>query len=904
MLSLSPWRRAPLLLWRRRSVAVVLAVAAAVLAAAAASGPLFVSAATDATLASQLAHGCQQGVGLTSTSADTFHGSNSGPDPLAQQMFDLHTSLRTQVVGTPAHLLPPVRQLYALHLAVTRPGVGGPAAAAYVTVMAKDGALDNVQVLSGSKAGGVKSGVWLADTSAAAAGVKAGDMISITGDVAGLEPVRLPVAGTYRDLQQTVAGPFWCDDLGVIYATGNAPRFPLMLVDAGTAGQLGAALHLDLTDKTSWGVDGAGLDVDEATALDRHLDDVANTLPQAMSDARLAAFQKAFPGTSMDELIAYGGRELTATKFDLATKRARFVSDVLPSTILPITVAAIAVALLLVGGSASFWFERRRREIDVLLAHGVSPSALGLKAVLESAAPVVIGAVGGYFLGNLLVGTLGPSHVVSARATRQAIVVTGVATVVGATCLAVVATMRCSAREQMSAPHRSWLRKLPWDVVIPGAAAGVVATAASNGALATNTEGGAVARIDPVVLVVPLLGFLAATALCARLVVAMLRRVRSRGDRLPNVGWLAWRRITGMPGACALLVGAVGLPTAVGVYGAAVNASVHRTLDDQNHLLIGADVVIDLAGPAKTPPALQGKASLVLRRDHPTLNDTLVSVVGVTPEDFAHNVFWDDAIPGPSVPDLVRRLTDEGPGKPLRAVFSGAAPARSTLRFVEGNADVDVPIDVIATPELLPGAQAGYPVMYVNLAALQRFGTHGTYEFWIRGDADRAEAALNTAGVAHGHVGVADNVTDGSYVQPVSYTFSFLTALVTLAAAVAAGALLLYLDARARSRRLALVLTRRMGLSTAAHLGSIVIELAVTMMVGIAVGVALAVIATVALRARFNVDPGIPPSTVLAWPLAAVVIDALVALVVLVVASFAAHFGSERAKPAEVLRDA
>ena len=84
-----------------------------------------------------------------------------------------------------------------------------------------------------------------------------------------------------------------------------------------------------------------------------------------------------------------------------------------------------------------------------------------------------------------------------------------------------------------------------------------------------------------------------------------------------------------MPAACALLVGAVALPTAVGVYGATVNASVHRTLDDQNHLLIGADVVIDLGGPAKVPASLQGKASLVLRRDHPTLNDTLVSVVGV-----------------------------------------------------------------------------------------------------------------------------------------------------------------------------------------------------------------------------------------------------------------------------------
>ncbi len=898
MLSLAPWRRAPLLLWRRRSVAVVLAVAAAVLAAAAASGPLFVSAATDATLAGQLAKGCQQGVGLTSSAVDLFHGSASGPDPLAQQMFDLHSSVRSKVVGTPAHLQAPVRQLYSMHLAVSKPDASAPA---YVTVMAKDGALDNVAILSGSK---TSPGVWLADTTAAAARAKAGDTISISGDTPGLPPVTLPVAGTFRDLQQVVAGPYWCDDLSVIYASGNSPRFPLMLADTQTAGRLGAALHLDLTDITSWGIDRKGLDVDEATVLSNHLNDVTNTLPQAMSDARLAAFQRAHPGATMDELVAFGGREQTQTRFDLATKRAQFVSDVLPSTILPITIAAIAVALLLVGGSASFWFERRRREVDVLLAHGVSPAALGLKAVLESVVPVLAGAIGGYFLGGLLVATLGPSEVVSARAVRQAVVVTGGATLVGALCIALVAAMRCSARERLSTQHRSWLRKFPWDVVIPGAAAGVVAAASSSGALATNTEGGAVARIDPVVLIVPLLGFLAATALLGRLVVVFLRRVRTRGDRLPNVGWLAWRRVTGMPAACALLIGAVALPTAVGVYGATVNASVHRTLDDQNHLLIGADVVVDLAGPAKVPPSLQGKASLVLRRDHPALNDTLVSVVGVTPDDFAKNVFWDDAVAGPSVPNLIRQLTDEGPGKPLRAIFSGSAPSNSTLHFVEDSSKVDVPVNVVATPELLPGAQAGYPVMFVNLTALKRFGTHGTYEFWARGNPTDITAALNTAGIEYGHVGVANDVTDGSYVQPVSYTFSFLTALVTLAATVAAGALLLYLDARARSRRLALVLTRRMGLRKSAHLGSIVIELAVTMMVGIAAGVGLAVIATEALRSRFNVDPGIPPSTVLAWPLVAVLIDAVVVLVVLVIASFAAHVASERAKPAEVLRDA
>jgi putative ABC transport system permease protein len=359
-----------------------------------------------------------------------------------------------------------------------------------------------------------------------------------------------------------------------------------------------------------------------------------------------------------------------------------------------------------------------------------------------------------------------------------------------------------------------------------------------------------------------------------------------------------------MPGAAALLLGAVALPTAVAVYGATVNTSVHRTLDDQDHLLIGADVVIDLTGPAAVPPALEGHASLVLRRDHPALDDVLVSVVGVDPADFAKNVFWDDAMPGTSIRKLVRQLRDNGPGRPLVGIFSGPIPAHSTLSFVENGSDVHVPVDVVATPPRIPGEQGGYPVLLVDRTALERYTTSGSYEFWIRGNETGAVAALDAAGIAHTHVGAASQVTDGSYVQPVAYTFSFLDALVTLAGAVGAGALLLYLDARARTRRVAYVLTRRMGLSRAAHLTSILIELAATMLAGIAVGVGVAAVATGFLRSRFNVDPGIPPSTVLGWPVHAAVIDVVVVLVVLVLASGAAQWASERAKPAEVLREA
>jgi putative ABC transport system permease protein len=913
MLWLTPWRRAPLLLWHRRPVAMVLAAAACILTAAAASGPLFASSAVDATLAGQLSQGCQQGVALRAGSVDLFGGFASGPDPLAAQMFDLNSTTRLRAVGTLPHVGAPVRELFTEHVHVSLPAAPPGSAGAYVTVMSKTGALDAVDVVD--RAGGTRAtgsvvgpdAVWLADTTATALRARPGDEVAFGAATGQAQPLRLKVTGIFHDLQKTVAPPFWCDDLALIYAKGNTPRFPFVLVDPATAARLGAALKMNVIDETSWPIARSGLDVDEATRLDQQLDETASTLPDAMRAARntaLAGYLRTHPSTTPDPSIEYRVRESAATRFDLPTHRARFVADVLPSTVLPITAAAICVALLLVGGSASFWFERRRREVDVLLAHGVAPWALGVKAMLEACLPVLLGAVAGWGMSGALVRAVGPSHVISARAERLSLLFAAVATGCGVVCIAIVATLRCRRRERSAVRHRRLFTRVPWDVVVPAAVTAVVALLATAGATVSSAEGGAVARIDPVVLVVPLAGFVAATALVARVVAMTLRRLRRRGQRLPNLAWLAWRRITGLPGAAALLLGAVALPTAIGFYGSIVNASVHRTLDDQNRLLIGADLVVDLPEPTAVPAALRDRAALVVRRDHPSLGDLRVSVVAVDPEQFAKTVFWDDAMPGPSVRTLVAKLRDAGPGKPLAGVLSGDPPTGTTLSFVQGDSDIRVPVDIVATAPHLPGAQGGYQILFVNRTAFERVTTTGTYEFWIRGDPATALQALEVAGVTVKYPHDADSVTDGSYVQPVSYTFSFLDAVVTLAGAVGAGALLLYLDARSRARRVAYVLTRRMGFGRLADLASIALELGAVMLAGLVTGVGLAVIATTLLHSRFSVDPTVPPAAVLGWPLGAVLVDGVVVAAVLAIASVSAHWASERADPAEVLREA
>jgi hypothetical protein len=58
------------------------------------------------------------------------------------------------------------------------------------------------------------------------------------------------------------------------------------------------------------------------------------------------------------------------------------------------------------------------------------------------------------------------------------------------------------------------------------------------------------------------------------------------------------------------------------------------------------------------------------------------------------------------------------------------------------------------------------------------------------------------------------------------------------------------------------------------------------------------------LSSRLSVDPQIPPHTVLSYPWRAAAIDACVLLAVIVVATIAAQFASERTPAAEVLREA
>ena len=130
----------------------------------------------------------------------------------------------------------------------------------------------------------------------------------------------------------------------------------------------------------------------------------------------------------------------------------------------PIAGLAALAGLGLVAAAAALWFDRRRREVTLLTVRGVSPAAVGAKAVLELAVPLVVGVAAGVLAAYALVAWLGPSPALelspSAGRPRR------------------TARHRGRGRHRLGGgrdplgrdptPHRgrAWLARLPWELLL------------------------------------------------------------------------------------------------------------------------------------------------------------------------------------------------------------------------------------------------------------------------------------------------------------------------------------------------------------------------------------------------------------------------------------------------------
>jgi putative ABC transport system permease protein len=208
---------------------------------------------------------------------------------------------------------------------------------------------------------------------------------------------------------------------------------------------------------------------------------------------------------------------------------------------------------------------------------------------------------------------------------------------------------------------------------------------------------------------------------------------------------------------------------------------------------------------------------------------------------------------------------------------------------------------------VLPGRRTATPLILVDRDRLptipREAGSGRTSELWTNGAVGPAtRAALEAGARAPAPLEPSDVFTTANFLG-ISWTFGYLSALAVFVGVIAIGGLLLYLEARSRTRVSGYVMARRLGLSRAAHLRSLIVELGLVAVAGLVVGAVLASAAVAVVYRRLDVDPLRPPTPLLDVPWLAVLLTAVVTALVAVAAAAYAQRAADRADPATVLRE-
>ena len=736
------------------------------------------------------------------------------------------------------------------------------------------------------------TGVWLPSEAAAQLRARPGDRVtlSLTGRSA---PV--PVAGVYQELHRLPPTPYWCAQAEDIYPPGYAedPPPPLVLADRATFTAVSRRLQEPRLE-FFWDLELApGLTLAEARKS-------AAAFPAA--SAAVAAH-----GSGMiapEQAIAFNspGVAVTSSTLPFLVQRSEAIVAAVGGAIGPVAIAGTAVALLLVAAAGSYWVDRRRVEVALLAARGVGPLAIASKAILEMLLWLAIGSVLGWLAAIGLVRLLGPSDLLDTSATPAALARTGVVLLAGLTLLGLVAALRSRGMTERGIGARPGvLAKVPWELAVLALAALAYRQLAGQGPpVATGTEP---PRIDLLVLAFPMLFLAGAVGLAVRLLGPLVRRLRTAGSSWPHAVYLAARRVAHSARLALLLVAASALSIGVMVYAATLTLSVRATLDAKARTFVGSDVSVEgFTRDAAIPADLD--ATVVHRYEEVLVGGTPVMMLAIDPATFARGAFWDRSLADRPLDRIVAGLAPD-PGRPVPVVVVGRTlPDRFDFDLFLGTQarSVRFQAQVSERVRAFPGMRANTLVV-VDRRALAGLDPARETLLWARGEREQVLAALDRADVrVVGVVTDARDVLDVSSFLATSWTFGFLQALGVLTGLICAGGLLLYLETRQRSRRAAYALSRRMGLSRAAHLGSLLAEVGGTLLGGFAIGAALSFVAARLVYLRLDALPSVPPVPLLRAPVPALAGTAAAVLVVTWLAAWIAQRSADRTNLAEVLR--
>jgi putative ABC transport system permease protein len=859
------WGKAPLVLLRYPGALVALVVGALLLALTITAYPLFVSASAGDLVEGQITNPLvtRYGAGITYRADDAPLRTMGG-----QSLMDQREEAFQSVTSKSPVLGPTISSL--MGPAVEVSPVDHPTRIREGRLFFGSEATERVRVVRGPAG----EGAWLPDSLARGLNAAPRDVITLDG---GTGTIDVSVAGIYRSLNDLPRQGYWLPWDREIYPSascGNAtcpppPQFVLLpedemlrAVDALGAGggtmvfQAPVAAGAELSRDTALEVRrlvGAFRDqaMDETTEVGRVLDCCHAGV------SRLAGFQQ-------EEVSLFSRIGLVLSQVD---ERLGAIEG--PGRLLQW--AGTAVALAVLAGAGIFGLAARATETRLLVARGTGPAVAGVKAGLEAVLPTLAGSAVGLGLSLLLVGAVGPEGPLSSGARTGAIWGAAAAFGLGVAAVGVTAGISAAGHHSRGHVHRSILSRVPWEIGLLAVAVLAYRGLQTGGAvIGEGTAGrpGFWLLLFPVALI----GGLAVAG--GRLFRMAFRRLRPRSESFRPPSYLAVQRVAGAPGLAVLLFGAAGLCLGVFVQARTMVGSLERTVDAKARVFTGSDVRAWVGPDTTAPDDFPFPATKVTRLARAGVMGSSggsFDLLAVDPDTLASAAYWNESFSEVPFGEIADRLDATG-RSPLPIALAGPGPEGAGT--LEINQRI-VPVEVVARTGSFPGMYPHRPLVVVDSSAVcEPFrdtlcpisDADARHELWVKGNTERAVAAL--AAIPEGTFSIitAEEVKDIPYIAAVIDTFVVLNALGLGTAVLVVAAMLLYLQARERSQLVAYGLSLRMGMTHRAHRRSLFLEVGATLAAAFVLGVAVAML-SVFLMIRF-LDPlaTIPPAPFLIAP--------------------------------------
>ncbi|PXY22939.1 permease [Prauserella muralis] len=733
----------------------------------------------------------------------------------------------------------------------------------------RDGGLDHLRLLEGSRA----SGLWMGRDLARSEHIGLG-----TRGQRGALP---PVTGIYADLYNP-APRYWCSvqDLAV----------QNRLVDTLTGSVIFA------TDRAAFDAATTETTVLERLSITFEAPPPA-TLAQAedrveRSEALITAVRDDLTRRGLGDVLPGG------VPFERSAEIAQQAEGNVAFSILPLAVLSVLVGCAGVGTVGLQWYQRRHAQVRLLCARGSGPVALGALAVAELGLPLLGGGLAGMLLARVLLPWYGPPGPLDAdRPWLAAAAGLGVLAL-SVLLLAGVVAVRVHREFQLSraAQRRRGLRLLallPWELATAGfAVLGWNRLSAYGG---TSGAADPLPQVDPIALTYPVSVVLTVGLLAARVAWLALRashRVRL-WSRPPLQ--LAIRRLAGAraPVTGVLVIGVLAVGTLA--VGTSIAAGQQQALRDKSGMFVGADTRVDTEptvgrGEVPLPEPIRHRSTVVGQ-----LTGTGSVVLVVDPATF-QDAAWTGHLPAEQTRALLDRLGGGAAGT-VPALRIGHTPGQSTE--LPGLPDARAVADLEMFP--LIGSQPGYVVSRASLSA-EQLDSIPRWTVLSSAPLSTVTQAFAQAGLAHPNAVSRATALDALPFYLVGWTFSFVTVLGAVLGVVAVLALLVAVEVRRRQNALAGVLALRMGLRPRALLGSHLVEVGALAAFAVLTGVVSGItVAGVSVR-RFDPARWLPPGSGL--PNLAPFVGSVLVVGVLVVAlaGWIAMRSVRLARTAELLR--